>query len=125
MCSALGQAAPNLSSLGEAWSAARNIVTMIEKDKRSSLTEGEAIVRTKLIGEIKFCKVSFAYESRKSTVFEDLDFTIGAGMTTAIVGQSGCGKSTIISLLERLYEPKSGNYKALQWHKKRTEDQLA
>lgn len=88
---------------------------MIEKDKSSSLTEGEEIVRTKLIGEIKFCNVSFAYESRKSILFEDLDFTIGAGITTAIVGQSGCGKSTIISLIERLYEPKSGNYITLQW----------
>jgi ATP-binding cassette, subfamily B (MDR/TAP), member 1 len=82
---------------------------MIEKDKRSSLAKGEEIVRMKLIGEIKFCKVSFAYESRKNILFEDLDFTIGAGITTAIVGQSGCGKSTIISLIERLYEPKSGN----------------
>ncbi|KAJ4759793.1 ABC transporter B family member 13 [Rhynchospora pubera] len=105
---ALGQAAPNLSSLAKARAAARNIVTMIEKDKRSLLTEGEEIVRTNLVGEIKFCKVSFAYESRKIILFEDLDFTIDAGKTTAIVGQSGSGKSTIISLIERLYEPKSG-----------------
>lgn len=59
-------------------------------------------------GNIEFHQVSFAYPSRPNMVFENLSFTINSGKTFAFVGPSGSGKSTIISLVQRFYEPKSG-----------------
>jgi ATP-binding cassette, subfamily C, bacteriocin exporter len=60
------------------------------------------------IGNIKFENVSFRYGTRK-TVFEDLTLTIKKGDITAIVGESGCGKSTIASLLKNLYPIEGGS----------------
>ncbi|XP_049822475.1 iron-sulfur clusters transporter ABCB7, mitochondrial [Aethina tumida] len=57
--------------------------------------------------DIKFENVSFDYGPGK-TIFKDLTFTIPAGQKVAIVGGSGAGKSTIVRLLYRFYEPSHG-----------------
>jgi ABC-type multidrug transport system fused ATPase/permease subunit len=63
----------------------------------------------RLHGKIDFRKVTFAYPTRKDVVvLTDLDFSIAPGEKVALVGRSGSGKSTIISLLMRFYEPDSG-----------------
>ncbi len=59
------------------------------------------------IGEIEFRKVDFAYED-KEPVLTDFNLTVKAGQTIALVGASGGGKSTIVSLLARFYEPSAG-----------------
>ena len=58
-------------------------------------------------GEVKFDKVSFAYDERKPTL-KDVTFTVPAGKTVAIVGETGGGKSTILKLIHRFYDVKSG-----------------
>jgi ATP-binding cassette, subfamily B, multidrug efflux pump len=58
-------------------------------------------------GEIRFEKVWFAYKSDEY-VLQDLDFTIRPGEQVALVGPTGAGKSSIIRLLSRLYEPTRG-----------------
>jgi ABC-type multidrug transport system fused ATPase/permease subunit len=57
---------------------------------------------------IQFRDVSFNYSSRDSPIFHHLNLSIGSGQFAALVGVSGCGKSTIISLLERFYQVSSG-----------------
>jgi ATP-binding cassette subfamily B protein len=54
-------------------------------------------------GEVRFENVGFAYE-RARTILHDVDFTIAAGTTTAVVGHSGSGKSTLGRLLFRFYD---------------------
>jgi ATP-binding cassette subfamily B protein len=58
-------------------------------------------------GEITFEKVSFAYKG-EDYVLKDLSFTIRAGEKVALVGPTGSGKSSILRLLCRLYEPQKG-----------------
>jgi ATP-binding cassette, subfamily B, multidrug efflux pump len=58
-------------------------------------------------GEIVFDHVGFAYGDQDSAL-TDLNFTIPAGHTVAIVGRTGSGKSTLISLIPRLFDPVSG-----------------
>lgn len=60
-------------------------------------------------GEITLEDVTFAYPSRPTVqVVKNLNITFRAGKTAALVGASGSGKSTIISLVERFYDPISG-----------------
>ena len=58
-------------------------------------------------GEIVFKHVDFSYESKRQILF-DVDFTIAAGTTTAVVGHSGSGKSTLSRLLFRFYDIQGG-----------------
>ncbi len=57
---------------------------------------------------IVFDKVGFRYPGKDAWVLRDLSFTIPAGETLALVGENGAGKTTIIKLLTRLYEPDEG-----------------
>ncbi|KAM7266967.1 hypothetical protein ACFE04_009133 [Oxalis oulophora] len=63
----------------------------------------------KISGDIEFYQVDFVYPTRPDVIiFNDFSIKIEAGKSTALVGQSGSGKSTIISLIERFYEPMRG-----------------
>lgn len=59
-------------------------------------------------GEIRFEGVRFAYASGAGDVLHGIDLDFGAGQTHAVVGATGAGKSTIVKLLLRLYEPTAG-----------------
>ncbi len=59
-------------------------------------------------GSIRFEHVSFRYPGDDRPVLEDIDFTVEAGQTVAIVGPTGAGKSTLLALLTRLYDPTKG-----------------
>ncbi|KAF7260198.1 hypothetical protein EG68_02463 [Paragonimus skrjabini miyazakii] len=62
--------------------------------------------------QLCFDAVQFAYPSRPKTfVLNELNMTIPAGKVVALVGQSGAGKSTVVSLIERFYDPSSGRIK--------------
>ena len=63
----------------------------------------------KFDGSIEFKSVLFQYPARPDvTVLHDISFTVSPGETVALVGSSGCGKSTTVALLERFYDPASG-----------------
>lgn len=61
-------------------------------------------------GNIKFENVSFSYngKSSRSTALNDINFEVAGGATVAIIGNPGSGKSTLIKLLMRLYDPTAG-----------------
>ncbi|KAK9165115.1 hypothetical protein Scep_000306 [Stephania cephalantha] len=104
---ALGQAGTNLATIAKGKAAVGKIISMIEAGGPSKCSK-EGIVLPKVEGQIDFCEVSFSYPSRSTMVFEALSFSVSPGKTFAIVGQSGSGKSTIISMIERFYDPVSG-----------------
>ena len=60
-------------------------------------------------GKIDFTDVHFSYPTRSSVnVFHGLDLSVNEGQTVALVGKSGCGKSTTVQLLERFYDQTAG-----------------
>lgn len=61
-------------------------------------------------GEIKFSNVSFKYyKDNPINVLDNITFTINAGETVGIIGSTGCGKTTLVSMIPRLYDVDSGN----------------
>ncbi len=58
-----------------------------------------------LKGKISFNNLEFSYSEETPKIFEGISFEIEAGKTLAIVGRTGCGKTTVIDLLSRVYNP--------------------
>ena len=58
--------------------------------------------------EIEFKNISFKYEATKERALDNVNFKIDGGKITALVGHSGAGKSTIINLIPRFYDPQAG-----------------
>ncbi|HWR08529.1 ABC transporter ATP-binding protein [Sporomusa sp.] len=59
--------------------------------------------------KLEFCNVTFRYAGAEEAVLSDISFTTDAGQTTAIIGGTGSGKSTVASLIPRFYDIQSGN----------------
>ncbi|KAJ1322889.1 ATP-binding cassette subfamily B (MDR/TAP) member 1 [Microdochium nivale] len=104
--------APNALDFGRAAAAAAQLFAMIDRESNidplldTGLKPDEDSVR----GHIALRNLTFAYPSRPGvTVLDDFTLDIPAGKVTALVGQSGSGKSTIVGLLERWYNPGSGS----------------
>jgi ATP-binding cassette subfamily B (MDR/TAP) protein 1 len=106
----LGQAAPDISAFIRAKAAAYPIFEMIERDTVSKKSAKTGRKLSKLDGHIQFKDVCFSYPSRPDVaIFNNLNLDIPAGKIVALVGGSGSGKSTVVSLIERFYEPLSGH----------------
>lgn len=76
---------------------------------KSMITENpDAADLDRVTGEVKFCNVSFKYQDNVPHVLNGLNLHIKAGETVALVGPSGGGKTTLVKLLLRLYDPLSG-----------------
>ncbi|KAG9254054.1 multidrug resistance protein 1 [Emericellopsis atlantica] len=107
---ALTQIAPQTIAISKATAAASDIFAIIDRKSNidSLSTEGATIDGFK--GDIKLRDVKFSYPTRKDVpVLHGLDLDIPADKTTALVGASGSGKSTIFGLLERWYTPSAGS----------------
>jgi ATP-binding cassette subfamily B protein len=59
-------------------------------------------------GTLEFRNVSFAYPGAGHPVLDDISFRVGPGETTAIIGSTGAGKTTIVNLVTRLFDPTAG-----------------
>lgn len=70
-------------------------------------SEGKCLAE--VIGDIEFKHVTFSYPARPDVfIFRDFSISFPAGKTVAVVGGSGSGKSTVVSLIERFYDPNQG-----------------
>ena len=59
-------------------------------------------------GEVEFRHVNFEYPGAEEAVLKDISFTVKPGQTLAIIGATGCGKSTLVNLIPRFYDATSG-----------------
>ncbi|OQV12032.1 Multidrug resistance protein 1A [Hypsibius exemplaris] len=106
----LGNASSWAPDAAKAKIAAARIFGLIDRTPEidSSSTGGKQLER--LVGNIEFKDVRFAFPTRSHTpILKGLSVSVGAGQTLALVGHSGCGKSTTISLVERFYQAMSGS----------------
>ena len=107
--SAVGSASSlsHAPSIGKAKSAAVKIFDIIEEESKIDVrsTTGEKIIQR---GEIELRNVDFKYPSRSTKVLSNCNMKITATKKIALVGHSGCGKSTIANLLLRMYDVVGG-----------------
>ena len=130
----LGQATPAIKVINEACVAASDLFEIRARNPQMDYSKStKKPNKEEIQGKINFKNVKFSYDlysdinmeeinkrintkeentnlvtSRSKYLFEDLNFEILPGQKTAFVGKSGCGKSTIVNLIERLYDVSGG-----------------
>ncbi|XP_051122329.1 ABC transporter B family member 26, chloroplastic isoform X2 [Andrographis paniculata] len=98
----------NLSSLMQSVGASEKVFHLIDLSPSDQFT-AKGLKLQKLIGRVEFVDISFHYPSRtEAPVLQHFNFTVHPGEIVAFVGLSGSGKSTVVNLLLRLYEPTNG-----------------
>lgn len=130
----LAQGSILLGTMIRGMSAGSRVFEFLALQPQVELLRGYVIPQERLHGEIRFENVSFAYPMRpeqvrldiflknhsyneeilslpNQVVLKDFSLVLRPGQTVALVGASGSGKSTIAALVERFYEPTSGNIK--------------
>ncbi len=94
------------NELFSALAASERVFSLLDEEEESA-DAPEARMLTKIRGDVSAEHVNFGYEDGK-TILHDLNLEAPAGKLTAIVGPTGAGKTTIINLLMRFYDPNSG-----------------
>lgn len=115
----LSRLAETLAELQNAQASAERIITLIETE--ADIWDEEAVIEKygdlfnpkrenweKIYGDIEFKNITFSYKNGED-VLENFNLKVNSGETIALVGETGSGKSTIVNLLCRFYEPDSGD----------------
>lgn len=107
--SALGNVVPPLQTVAMSLSSAALIFDIIDSVPRIDASNDRGLKLSKVTANIKFENVTFTYPTRSSVpVIKNLSFELSQGQTVAICGRTGSGKSTVMNLLLRFYDPEEG-----------------
>lgn len=98
-----------VTELQNALASAARVFELIDEKEQTPDSDGAAELE-KADGNVEFDNVSFSYDKSKELI-KDLSISAKSGQRVAIVGPTGCGKSTLINLLMRFYDPDSGMIK--------------
>ena len=107
----LGQLTPVVKAWAEGKKALQRVVWLLQRNPEINIEEMKGkILQNDFKAEVNFKNVSFSYPLReKISVLDDLNIVFESGKKTALVGESGCGKSTTMQLIERFYDPNIGS----------------
>jgi len=111
----MGQLATSIAKIFEGLGASGRVFYLVDRTPQippplpSTGKKVDTITPKSITGRVEFDNVYFSYPSRPSQpILEGVSLTIPANTTTALVGSSGAGKSTIVSLLQRFYDHEGG-----------------
>ncbi len=97
-----------LMQIARAYPSAKRIVQVLETE--IDIRESDPMISHQSIrGEVEFRGVNFSYRKNGEYVLQNISFTAKAGQTIGIIGPTGSGKSTLVKLIPRLYDPCSGD----------------
>ncbi|MFS8011200.1 putative ABC-type xenobiotic transporter [Helianthus anomalus] len=105
----IAEAGTMTNDLSKGFDGVRSVFTVLDRNTLVDPEDHDGMKPEMLTGHVEMCDVHFAYPARPSIkIFSGFSISIEAGKSTALVGQSGSGKSTIIGLIERFYDPMNG-----------------
>ena len=107
----IGLIAPNIKIIQESCTASSDYFTLVEREPSMDFSQSvEKPPRDSIQGRIEFKNVFFKYPSdpNERIILKGINLIFEPGKKVALVGESGCGKSTTVNLIERLYEATSG-----------------
>ena len=107
----IGLTAPNLKVIQESCTACSDYFTLYEREPQMDFSQSvERPPREQIRGRIEMKNIKFIYPSdpNRRVILEGLNLLFEPGKKVALVGESGCGKSTTVNLIERLYEATDG-----------------
>ncbi|MBR4260758.1 MAG: ATP-binding cassette domain-containing protein, partial [Clostridia bacterium] len=107
----IGLTAPNIKIIQESCTATSDYFTLYEREPQMDLSQSvEKPPRDQIVGRIEMKNIKFIYPSdpNKRVILDGLNLNFEPGKKVALVGESGCGKSTTVNLIERLYEATDG-----------------
>ena len=107
----VGLTAPNIKIIQESCTATSDYFTLYEREPQMDYSQSiEKPPRESVMGRIEFKDIKFIYPSdpNERVILDHLNLVFEPGKKVALVGESGCGKSTTVNLIERLYEATGG-----------------
>ncbi|XP_010634777.1 phosphatidylcholine translocator ABCB4 isoform X2 [Fukomys damarensis] len=105
----IGQAAPCIDAFANARGAAYMIFGIIDSNPKIDSFSKKGHKLDSIKGNLEFSNVHFSYPSRANVkILKGLSLRVQSGQTLALVGRSGCGKSTAVQLVQRFYDPTQG-----------------
>ena len=107
----IAEAGSMTNDLSKGSSAIQSVIAILDRKSEIDPDNKWGLdIKRRIKGRVELKNVFFAYPSRPDQmIFKGLTLKIDAGQTVALVGQSGSGKSTIIGLIERFYDPDKGS----------------
>ncbi len=97
-------------TINQGLAGAKRILPIL--DLKEKISEDDSLDKINLnSGNIEFKNVNFTYDEEERVVLNDINLLIAGGKMTSLVGHSGAGKSTILNLIPRFYDPQSGDIK--------------
>uniref|UniRef100_A0A3B3YZG8 ATP-binding cassette, sub-family B (MDR/TAP), member 4 n=1 Tax=Poecilia mexicana TaxID=48701 RepID=A0A3B3YZG8_9TELE len=106
---AMGQTSPNIQTFASARGAAYKVYSIIDHNPTIDSYSQTGFKPDFIKGNIEFKDIDFTYPSRPDVkILDEMCLSVSSGQTMALVGSSGCGKSTTIQLLQRFYDPQEG-----------------
>ena len=106
----VGQVASVTPSYMKAKIAATRILKLLERIPLLDSYSNDGKKPSQCNGNLRLSNVTFKYPARRDyKVLRNFDLTVQSGQTVALVGSSGCGKTTLLSLVERFYDPQVGS----------------
>lgn len=88
--------------------AVARLYKLLDADEvEGNITDGKQQDFSQVVGKVEFKNINFGYSNKKQ-ILSDASFVAQSGKVTALIGESGIGKTTVFSLLQRFYEPSSG-----------------
>uniref|UniRef100_A0A8B9V3A5 Uncharacterized protein n=1 Tax=Anas zonorhyncha TaxID=75864 RepID=A0A8B9V3A5_9AVES len=105
----VGSSAPSMEAFANARGAAYAIFSIIDNEPQIDSSSNAGYKPDHVKGTVEFKNVYFNYPARPDIqILKGLNLKVNCGQTVALVGGSGCGKSTTVQLIQRFYDPKEG-----------------